>query len=87
MDRVDLGGRGFLTGTVDRGALDARDFRARNARFQGEAAQANEAIAEAVRQVAADVGAFDVRLDADALARLDSLGSQVAGDRYGVASR
>jgi aryl-alcohol dehydrogenase-like predicted oxidoreductase len=50
-------GRGFLTGTVDRASLDARDFRARNARFQGEAGDANEAIARTVREVAASVGA------------------------------
>jgi aryl-alcohol dehydrogenase-like predicted oxidoreductase len=45
-------GRGFLTGTVDRSQLDAKDFRARNPRFTGEAGQANEAIAEAVAAVA-----------------------------------
>jgi aryl-alcohol dehydrogenase-like predicted oxidoreductase len=45
-------GRGFLTGTVDRGALDANDFRSRNPRFAAEAAPANQAIAEAVRSVA-----------------------------------
>jgi aryl-alcohol dehydrogenase-like predicted oxidoreductase len=50
-------GRGFLTGTVNRSALDPRDFRARNPRFQGEAGDANEAIAEAVRRVARDAGA------------------------------
>jgi aryl-alcohol dehydrogenase-like predicted oxidoreductase len=45
-------GRGFLTGTVDVAALDARDFRVRNPRFTGEAVQANQAIADAVRAVA-----------------------------------
>jgi aryl-alcohol dehydrogenase-like predicted oxidoreductase len=45
-------GRGFLTGTVDVGSLDARDFRVRNPRFTGEAWQANQAIAAAVRSVA-----------------------------------
>jgi aryl-alcohol dehydrogenase-like predicted oxidoreductase len=45
-------GRGFLTGTVDREALDANDFRRRNPRFGAEAAPANLAIAEAVRSVA-----------------------------------
>jgi aryl-alcohol dehydrogenase-like predicted oxidoreductase len=45
-------GRGFLTGTVDVTALDARDFRSRNPRFTGAAAQANQAIADAVRSVA-----------------------------------
>lgn len=46
-------GRGFLTGTVDRSALGAKDFRSRNPRFLGEAGQSNEAIADAVREVAA----------------------------------
>jgi aryl-alcohol dehydrogenase-like predicted oxidoreductase len=45
-------GRGFLTGTVDVTALDARDFRSRNPRFTGTAVQANQAIADAVRSVA-----------------------------------
>jgi aryl-alcohol dehydrogenase-like predicted oxidoreductase len=45
-------GRGFLTGTVDVSALDARDFRARNPRFTGDAATTNQAIADAVRSVA-----------------------------------
>jgi len=45
-------GRGFLTGTVDVSTLDAKDFRARNPRFTGDAWQANQAIAGAVRSVA-----------------------------------
>jgi aryl-alcohol dehydrogenase-like predicted oxidoreductase len=45
-------GRGFLTGTVDMATLDAKDFRTRNPRFTGEAGQANQAIADAVRGVA-----------------------------------
>ena len=45
-------GRGFLTATVDLSSLDAKDFRSRNARFKGEAAQANQAIVDAVRSVA-----------------------------------
>jgi aryl-alcohol dehydrogenase-like predicted oxidoreductase len=45
-------GRGFLTGTVDLNGLDAKDFRSRNPRFTGEAAAANQAIADAVRAVA-----------------------------------
>jgi aryl-alcohol dehydrogenase-like predicted oxidoreductase len=45
-------GRGFLTGTVDVAALDAKDFRSRNPRFTGAAGQANQAIADAVRDVA-----------------------------------
>jgi aryl-alcohol dehydrogenase-like predicted oxidoreductase len=45
-------GRGFLTGTVDVAALDARDFRSHNPRFAGGGAAANQAIADAVRAVA-----------------------------------
>ena len=45
-------GRGFLTGTVDMSTLDAKDFRNRNPRFAGGAAAANQAIADAVRDVA-----------------------------------
>jgi aryl-alcohol dehydrogenase-like predicted oxidoreductase len=46
-------GRGFLTGTIDVSALDDKDFRGRNPRFTGEAGAANQAIADAVRSVAA----------------------------------
>jgi aryl-alcohol dehydrogenase-like predicted oxidoreductase len=49
-------GRGFLTGTVDTGSLDARDFRATNPRFVGEAGQSNLQIADTVRKVAAAKG-------------------------------
>jgi aryl-alcohol dehydrogenase-like predicted oxidoreductase len=45
-------GRGFLTATVDLATLDAKDFRRRNPRFTGPAAQENQAIADAVREVA-----------------------------------
>jgi aryl-alcohol dehydrogenase-like predicted oxidoreductase len=45
-------GRGFLTGTVDVNALDPKDFRSRNPRFTGQAGEANQAIADAVRSVA-----------------------------------
>jgi aryl-alcohol dehydrogenase-like predicted oxidoreductase len=45
-------GRGFLTGTVDVTALDAKDFRSRNPRFTGSAVQTNQLIADAVRSVA-----------------------------------
>jgi aryl-alcohol dehydrogenase-like predicted oxidoreductase len=45
-------GRGFLTGTVDVAALDAKDFRSRNPRFTGAALESNQAIADAVRKVA-----------------------------------
>ena len=50
-------GRGFLTGTVEVGRLDARDFRSHNPRFTGDAATANQAIADAVRAVAERKGA------------------------------
>jgi aryl-alcohol dehydrogenase-like predicted oxidoreductase len=49
-------GRGFLTGTLDRSSLGAGDFRAANPRFTGEAGEANQAIAEAVADVAARKG-------------------------------
>jgi aryl-alcohol dehydrogenase-like predicted oxidoreductase len=45
-------GRGFLTGTVDRSAFVANDFRARNPRFADDALAANQAIADAVARVA-----------------------------------
>jgi aryl-alcohol dehydrogenase-like predicted oxidoreductase len=45
-------GRGFLTGTVDTGALDANDFRARNPRFTADAMTTNQAIADTVAKVA-----------------------------------
>ena len=44
-------GRGFLTGTVAVNSLDDKDFRKHNPRFTGAAATANEAIAQAVREV------------------------------------
>jgi len=49
-------GRGFLTGTVQVGQLDAKDFRSHNPRFTGDAATANQAIADAVRAVAERTG-------------------------------
>ncbi len=49
-------GRGFLTGTVEVSQLDARDFRSHNPRFTGDAATANQAIADAVRAVAERTG-------------------------------
>jgi aryl-alcohol dehydrogenase-like predicted oxidoreductase len=45
-------GRGFLTGTVDVSTLDDKDFRRRNPRFRGQASEQNQAIADAVRDVA-----------------------------------
>jgi aryl-alcohol dehydrogenase-like predicted oxidoreductase len=50
-------GRGFLTGTVQPGSFDERDFRARNPRFTPEAMAANAALVDAVRAVADRVGA------------------------------
>ena len=49
-------GRGFLTGTVNPAELGPRDFRSRNPKFAGEAGQANQKIADAVRDVAAGTG-------------------------------
>jgi aryl-alcohol dehydrogenase-like predicted oxidoreductase len=49
-------GRGFLTGTVDVNTLDAKDFRGHNPRFSGDAGQANQVIADTVRDVAAAKG-------------------------------
>ncbi|MDQ6848447.1 MAG: aldo/keto reductase [Actinomycetota bacterium] len=57
-------GRGFLTGTVDRSSFGAKDFRANNPRFVGDAGDANQKIADAVAAVAArhDVPAAQVAL-------------------------
>ncbi|MGW5093724.1 aldo/keto reductase [Streptomyces nodosus] len=49
-------GRGFLTGTVDASSLAANDGRRRLARFTEEAATANQAVAAAVRKIAAAKG-------------------------------
>jgi len=49
-------GRGFLTGTVDVASLDDKDFRTRNPRFADGGAEANQAIADAVRKVAESAG-------------------------------
>jgi aryl-alcohol dehydrogenase-like predicted oxidoreductase len=114
-------GRGYLTGTVDVTSLSADDFRSRNPRFAGGAADSNQVIADAVRAVAErkdvapaqvalawvqgrserlgvpvvpipgtkrvtwleqNVGSLDVTLDADDLAVLDPLATQVIGSRY-----
>jgi aryl-alcohol dehydrogenase-like predicted oxidoreductase len=69
-------GRGFLTGTVDVTALDAKDFRSRNPRFTGTAVQANQAIADAVRSVADAKGVAPAQV---ALAWVHG-----AGDRLGI---
>lgn len=50
-------GRGFLTGTLSSGSFDATDFRSRNPRFTPEAMAVNAALVDAVRAVAARVGA------------------------------
>ena len=55
-------GRGFLTGTVDVAALDAKDFRSRNARFAADAAAANQKIADTVRAVAEEKGAAPAQI-------------------------
>jgi aryl-alcohol dehydrogenase-like predicted oxidoreductase len=72
-------GRGFLTGTVDVAALDARDFRGRNPRFTGAAGAANPAIADAVRSVAQHRGAAPAQVAlAWVYAQADRLGVPVA---------
>jgi aryl-alcohol dehydrogenase-like predicted oxidoreductase len=50
-------GRGYLTGTITAASFDERDFRSRNPRFTRAALQANLAIVERVRAVAARLGA------------------------------
>ncbi len=50
-------GRGFLTGTVTPESFGDKDFRKRSPRFVGEAAEANQAIVDAVRRVAERVSA------------------------------
>lgn len=49
-------GRGFLTGALDPKQLGDGDFRKRQARFSGEAGDANQAIVDVVRAVADDKG-------------------------------
>jgi aryl-alcohol dehydrogenase-like predicted oxidoreductase len=72
-------GRGFLTGTVDVGTLDAKDFRGRNPRFAGAAGAANQAIAGAVRGVAEAKGVAPARVAlAWVYARGEQLGVPVA---------
>jgi aryl-alcohol dehydrogenase-like predicted oxidoreductase len=55
-------GRGFLTGTVDRSALDPTAFRSRNPRFQGETGDTNQIIVETVRQVADLISALPAQV-------------------------
>ena len=72
-------GRGFLTGTVDVSALDAKDFRGRNPRFAGAAGAANQAIAGAVRGVAEAKGVAPAQVAlAWVYARGEQLGAGVA---------
>ena len=49
-------GRGYLTGSVNAGSIDDRDFRAGNPRFTREALEANLAIVERVRATADRLG-------------------------------
>ena len=71
-------GRGFLTGTVDVAALDAKDFRSRNARFAADAAAANQKIADTVRAVAEAKGAAPAQIAiAWVYAQADRLGVPV----------
>jgi aryl-alcohol dehydrogenase-like predicted oxidoreductase len=72
-------GRGFLTGTVQAADLDSKDYRGNNPRFQGEAAQSNQAIVQAVQQVAERRGvtASQVAL-AWVYAQADRLGVSIA---------
>ena len=70
-------GRGFLTGTVRADRLGEGDFRSANPRFTGEAGAANQAIADAVAEVAAQRGVTSAQV---ALAWVHG-----QGDRLGVA--
>ena len=78
-------GRGFLTGTVDVSALDARDFRSRNPRFSGDAGAANQAIADAVRQVAEAKGVAPAQVPLRGCMRRGS-GSASPSSRFPVPS-
>jgi aryl-alcohol dehydrogenase-like predicted oxidoreductase len=69
-------GRGFLTGTLDRATI-AGDWRAGLSRFNGEAFDRNQAVVEAVRGVAAEVGATPAQV---ALAWL-----RIRGEELGLA--
>jgi aryl-alcohol dehydrogenase-like predicted oxidoreductase len=72
-------GRGFLTGTLDRSALGEKDFRRTNPRFAGEAGEANEKIAQTVREVADRLGATPAQVAlAWVYAQAERLGVAVA---------
>lgn len=49
-------GRGILTGAIGTGSLEDGDFRSSNPRFQGDALEANLALVEKVREIAAAKG-------------------------------
>ncbi len=71
-------GRGFLTGTVDTGALAADDGRRRLARFSDDNAAANQAIAAAVTRIAEAKGATAAQVAiAWVAAQGDKLGTPV----------
>ncbi|MFF5229914.1 aldo/keto reductase [Dactylosporangium sp. NPDC000521] len=56
-------GKGFLTGTIDATTTFAdSDFRGQTPRFQGEALEANLALVEVLKQLAADAGATPAQL-------------------------
>ncbi len=72
-------GRGFLTGTLDRSTLGEKDFRRTNPRFAGEAGEANEKIAQTVREVADRLGATPAQVAlAWVYAQAERLGVAVA---------
>ena len=64
----------MLTGAVDVTALDPNEFRARNPRFTGEAADRNRVIADTVRQVAHRLGVLPAQV---ALAWVDAQARRV----------
>lgn len=56
-------GKGFLTGAIDTSTTFAdTDFRGQTPRFQGEALQANLALVEVLKRIAAEVGATPAQL-------------------------
>jgi aryl-alcohol dehydrogenase-like predicted oxidoreductase len=56
-------GKGFLTGTISAATtFEASDFRGKTPRFQGEALDANLALVEVLKRIAADTGATPAQL-------------------------
>lgn len=56
-------GKGFLTGTINAATtFEASDFRGKTPRFQGEALDANLALVEVLKRIAADTGATPAQL-------------------------